>query len=638
MVASNASRAEQPERWYRLDDEDCYEALINECKFAVEYNRERRSIALEFAGLFEGIQLTSFATRGYQYGNFKTFKDLEKPIVRNTCRAIVRTALAKIAALDNQLPQFMTTGGDWAQRIKNIKLDHMVETEMDQPQGVFDSTHEAHRHGVNIAMACTGSYALFVLAPPNSSGVVAELDDTLTMKTEYSGRFGRAISEVRTAYYAAAQLCEWFPECETEIYECETPGDDGSAYGPFEDGQEVPPERNVPVYQGWLASTHSTMGRVVWVLPNGCHLCDDDYEPKELPRGIWHYERSLYGHWGAPLTRTIYHQCIRINEIINDVDKAERNSPQGFVFYTAAMNANGQLSQARGWNKVEVDSMSEVPATVPSAKYSQQSVDLLMFHESGAYTSSGVSEANVSARKSVGTTSGKHEHLVAALFTERFADQERSLTRMRAVTTGRLFVYALKLLAERDPEFRRVWRPKDSELDPEEISVKDLDLDAEKYTTSIAAVTEQKDSPADRAEQAYDQMLRGEIDSKDYTALRMHYDSMAVDEGILAQNNWIDQQIGRWLHASDEQVDERDFYQSPAKWMDLESAQAQVSTQWLVARSKGAPRKRLAFFERFLSELQVYLDRRNASVPPTAATPQMFGAPAMGAGAPAVMQ
>lgn len=616
MASGNSLRA-QPERWYHLDDDECYDRLIAECKEAIESNRLRRTVALTFASLFEGVRLSSFGSRGYQWGDYKVFPELEIPVVRNTCRAIVRTALAKIASLDNPLPQFMTTGGDWAQRIKNIKLDHMVESELDQPQGLFDSTHEMHRHGVNVAMACTGSYALFAMAPPNASGVRAELDDTLSMRFEYSGRYGKAISLVRTAYYAAADLCEMWPEHEEEIYANESPDEDEQQQmGAMQDGGELVPGRAVCVRQGWLPATKETMGRMVWVLDDGTVLCDDDYEPKEMPCAVWHYERSLFGHWGTPLTHTIYHQCIRINEIIADVDKAERNSPQGFVFHTEEHNANGQMSQARGWNRVQVDNMNDIPVVQASSKYSQQSVDLLVFHEGGAYTASGVSEANVSAKRSVGSTSGTHEHLIAALFTERFADQERSLTRCRAVTTGRIFVHALKSLAERDKEFRRVWRPKDSELDAEEISVKDLDLDAEKYITSIAAVTEEKDSPKDRADKAYEQLQMGEIDADNYTALLMHFDSMAVDEGVLAQSNWVDQQIARWLHASDKQILERDFYQSPAKWMDIQAAQSQVSTQWLVARSKGAPRNRLAFFERFLSELQVYLDRQTAMQQP----------------------
>jgi hypothetical protein len=630
----------QPERFYRLEGEERYDRLISECKVAIEVNRQRRSEALEFASLFEGIRLSSFGNRGYGCGDYKIFKDLDIPIVRNTCRAIVRTGYAKITSLDDPLPQFMTTGGDWAQRIKNVKLDHMVECEMDQPQGVFDSTSEAWRHAALLAMSCSGSCGVFSLAVPNAMGVRVEVDDTLTMRVEYSGRYGKAISLVRTAYYAAADLAEMWPEYEDAIYANEAPDDeDGQGTAHLDDNETIP-GRSVAVCQGWLASTKSTMGCMVWVLRDGTVLCDDDYEPKELPVAFWHYERSLFGHWGTPLTRTIYHQCMRINEIINDVDNAERNSPQGFVFYTPEMNANGQLSKAKAWNRIEVEDMNSLPQAIPAPKYASQSVDLLNFHEQGAYSASGVSEANVAAKRSIGSTSGEHEHLIASLFTERFADQERTLTRARAIHTGRLFVYALKQLAEADPDYKRLWRPKDSSIDPEEIQIKDLDLDAEKYITTIAAVSEKKDSPKDRADKAYEQLQMGVIDPPTYFNLLRHFDDTAVDEVVSAQEDWVDQQIGRWLHASDEQIRERDFYQSPAKWMTpLEGLQTRVSAQWLKARTQGAPRERLAFFERFLSELQAYIDRRNLQMTPPQATPQMMGAPALGPGAPvATMQ
>lgn len=629
--------AEQEPRWYCLDGEECLDALARECRLAIERNAPRRAVALEFASLVEGVRMSSLGNRGYEWGNYRVFEGLDIPIVRNTCRAIVRTALSKIAAPDNPLPQFMTTGGDWAQRIKNIKLDHMVEAEMDQPQGCFDSTHEANRHGVNVAMSATGSFACFVLAPPNVDGPRVEIDDTLTMRIEYSGRYGAAISMVRTGYYAAAELAQWFPEKEAEIEANEEPDDDElSELRGMVDGTEAVPGRSVRVFQGWRVATADEKGRMVWCLNDGTELCDEEYEPKELPCALWHFERSLFGEWGTPLTHTIYHQCMRINEIVQDVDKAERNSPQGFVFHTAEHNAQGQMSQARGWNRVQVDNMSDVPAVIPSAKFAQQSIELLNFHEQGAYAASGVSEANVAAKKSSGSSSGRHEHMIAALFTERFADQERALTRMRAVHVGRLFVHALRELATRDKEYRRVWRPKDTTLDLEEITAKDLDLDADKYVTSIAAVTEEKDSPKDRAEKAYEQLQMGEIQPSDYTQLVMHFDSMAAmeDDALGAQKQWISQQVGQWLHASDEAITRRDFYQSPSKWFDIQSAQQQVSAQWLVARSKGAPRNRLVFFERFLSELQVYADRQAAmqAPPPAPAAPamQMQGAMAPG--------
>jgi hypothetical protein len=630
MASTEAYGSTQPARWYTLDGEECYERLRAECKEAIEHNKERRAAALEYASVYEGVSLSSFGSRGYGWGNYNVFKGLEIPIVRNTCRAIVRTALSKIAAPDNPLPQFMTTGGDWAQRIKNIKLDHMVEAEMDQPQGCFDSTHEAWRHGVNMALAATGSVAVFVLAPPNVTGPHVELDDTLGMRIEYSGRHGRAISCVRTYHYAASELCERFPECEADIYANETPEDDEQQQlSALDEGGELIPGRSVAVRQGWWCAAGERKGRVVWVLDDGTCLWDEEYEPKELPCGVWHFERSLFGEWGTPLTHTIYHQCVRINEIVGDVDKAERNSPQGFVFHTGDHNAQGQLSNARGWNRCQVDNMNDLPVVVTVQKYASQSIDLLNFHEQGAYNASGVSEGNVAAKKSVGTTSGRHEHMIAALFTERFADQERSLTRVRAVTTGRLFVHALRELAKRDKKYRRVWRPKNADQGLEEITAADLDLDADKYVTSIAAVTEEKDSPKDRAEKAYEQLQLGEITPSDYTQLLMHFDEMAAqeDDEVAAQKQWIDEQIGKWLHASDEEIRKRDFYQSPSKWFDPAKAQKQVSAQWITARSKGAPRNRLAFFELFLSELQVYQDRQKAANQPLP-QPQL-AAPAM---------
>lgn len=637
---ANNNPACASDQWYRqTDDEAAAQALISECQRAVQYNEGRRSEALCFASLFEGVELTSFDDRGYQYENDEVFRDLNIPIVRNTCRSIVMTGLSKMTAQDSPLPQFMSNGGDWTARTKAVRIDRLVSAEYSQPQGQFANLHEMFRHGALLAMSCIGSFGVFFLPGPET--MIAELDDTLSIGLECAGRYGRIISLVRTAWYNAEELIVRFPDFEDEILEAEERMPDGVR----DIHSEMSPERGVRVCQGWRCQIgKKSPGRQLFVLKDGTILNPkrQKYERPVPPCAFWHYERSLYGHWGVSLTRTIYNQCVRINQIIADVDAAERNSPQNIVLTAKGALKQGDTDTAKGWTFIEVNggasSLEQAFKVVTPPKYNQQSVELMLMHENGAHDTSGISSQHSAARKAPGTTSGKHENYVAALFTERFADNERRLIDMRTVSSSKLIVYALQDMLKEVPDYKRIYAKGDY---VEEVKLADLELDVERYTISCAPVSEDKDSPQARADNADKWFEAGLMTGAELLAFYQDFDTKAKSQLILAQENWIERQIDKWLHADLETLD----YQGPIKWMDLQSAARTIGQALLIARTKGAPDDRLELFTNFLDEVQSYMDQESAAaatsmtaqVDPGAVFPGVSGAaaPAPSAGMPA---
>jgi len=602
------------EQWYRIKDSaDAAQALMSECERNVQKNAPRRSEALLFASLFEGISLLSFDEGGYEYDNDEVFGDLEIPVVRNTCRSIVQTGISKLTAQDSPLPQFMSNGGDWTTRTKAVRLDRLVCAEYEQPQGDFSNLHELFRHGAELAVSSTGSFGVFFFATPD--GIVAELDDTMTLGRETAGRWGRTISLTRVTWYNAEELIVRFPKAEAAILANEDRMPDGMS----DDASDLMPERGVKVFQGWRSAIGKNLGREMFCLKDGTILVDDKkYERKAPPVVFWHFERSLYGNWGVSLTRSIYNQCVRINQIIADVDYAEHNSPQGLVLHKKGATAPGDTDKVRGWQFVEITGAADIANafhTVVPPKYAQQSVDLLLFHEQGAHDISGISDQHTSAKRSVGTTSGKHENMVAALFTERFADTERRLIDMRTTGSARVLVWCLQDMLEEDPEYKRVYAKGDY---TEEVKLSDLDLDLDRYTISIAPVSEDKQSPKarlDRMDSAFD---GGLITGSELLAFQQDFDDKSRSSMAIAQDNWLERQIDKWLHADNVE------YQGPIQWMDLQSAARMVGQAMLIARTRGLPDERLGYFTRFLDEVQTYIEQTS---------PTMGAQGAMGAGA-----
>jgi hypothetical protein len=616
----------QVEMWYRLQkSEDAAQALMGECERNVQKNAPRRSEALLFGSLFEGISLLSFDEGGYEYDNDEVFGDLEIPVVRNTCRSIVNTGISKLTAQDSPLPQFMSNGGDWTTRTKAVRLDRLVCAEYEQPQGDFSNLHELFRHGAELAMAATGSFGVFFFATPD--GIVAELDDTMSLGRETAGRWGRTISLTRISWYNVEELITRFPKQEAAILANEDRMPDGMS----DDAADLMPERGVKVYQGWRSAIGKSMGRELFCLKDGTILIDDKkYERRSPPVVFWHFERSLFGQWGVSLTRSIYNQCVRINQIIADVDYAEHNSPQGLVLHKKGATAPGDTDKVRGWQFVEITGTADLANafhTVVPPKYAQQSVDLLLFHEQGAHDISGISDQHTSAKRSVGTTSGKHENMVAALFTERFADTERRLVDMRTTASARILVWCLQDMLEEDPEYKRVYAKGDY---TEEVKLADLDLDLDRYTISIASVSEDKQSPKARLDKMDQAFEGGLITGSELLAFQQDFDDKSRSGMAIAQDNWLERQIDKWLHADSVE------YQGPIQWMDLQSAARMAGQAMLIARTRGLPDERLGYFTRFLDEVQAYIDRGNAQAKTTIST-DAAGAGALfpGAAAPA---
>lgn len=601
----------QHEKWYRVENpEDACQLMLRDARQVFQENGPRYGECKAYAGVFEGLELTSFEMSGYQFDNRDVFGGaLDAPILKNTVRSTGMTLVAKLTANDSPLAQFMTNRGGWKESVKAVRMGRMVDAEVEQPQGIFATLHEMHRHGATLAINVTGSYMIFFF--PGDEGVRCELDDTLAVGIEMSGRFGRITSLVRTVWRDADELAADFPDYEDEIYAAEDICLDGSiALADASNENMLRPRRGVRVVQGWHLKYKGQMGREMWALESDATILRDrDYDRKTGPWVKWDFERGLYSVWGTPMTRTIYEMAMRENRMLCDMDAAERNSPQCLIILPENAEKEGDLDEARGWQVIRSNAPPGAINFVSPPKYNQMSAEFV--DRLGIYCQdiSGVSNQHAAAKGEPGTTSGKHEQLRAGLFTERFADQERRLIQVRAVDTAKRIVETLEELLEESPEFSRVWAHGDK---TEEIKASDLDLDASKYTITIAPVSEDKDSPKARAENAYELLQQGLITSADYASLLETFATHEKSAGVIAQEQWIEKQIDKWLHSDEDSRLDENFYQGPSEWLDLPGAMRQVSLAQLQARTREAPAEILEYFDKFLAELSDFIDEDSA--------------------------
>jgi hypothetical protein len=601
------------ESWYSISDSvEAGRALRRRCEQARSDNYDRSANAVLYASLFEGCTLTSFNSVGYNLVSNQTFQVLQIPIVRNTLRSCISTLLSKIFCADAPLPKVMSDGGDWDQRNKAEEIDQFLECEMKLPQGEFDSTDDMWNHAGLLAMTSTGSAA--VIVRPGYDQVECELDDTLTMGIDRDGRWGQPQTVVRTAWRDPEAMISRFPKFKEDILASVVELTDPLELASI--GSRRPPRRlmQVEYYEGWRVKVRGVVGRHMVCLKNGVVLCDDDYDRKEWPGVIFHWERQLAGDWGTPATQTVYRECLRENQLLDDVDDILHNAPGLIV--TGPESVQAQLSGSLRIQRITTELPGQIDTKLVP-KLDAEALQMAQNHSQGVHDIMGVSVAQSSAQRAIGTRSGEHEELVAKLFSERFAEVQRRLVTAKVEKTARRFLWAAQdMVTEGCKEFTRQFAKKQSPGDPRSsytyktIDVADLSIDDSRFVISIAPVSEDKNSPYTRAIKADKYLQLGKISGDQWLQAQRDADVDAATRLSNSQTDWLEEQIKMWLSAPVEEIPER--YQSLRKFQDPVAAGRQVVNAMLQAQIQGCPQERLNYFDRFIDECAALAEQEAA--------------------------
>lgn len=622
--------------WHTCSKEDAPNELAAACRRAILDNQPRYGMALRFATLFEGSHLTSFFPVGYALDTQTVFPGMKNRVVRRKCRSVVKGAHALLWGGDDPLPLFRSVGGDWSTQTQAILLNRAIDAEYEQPQGKFDNQHDLWRHAGMISMATVGSVAVFEL--PGWGQTEARINDTLTMALETSGQYGAVLGCAATDYYEPEELAIRFPGQRERIYQnAKTMWQLQEQRRSGRLSKERMTERwVVEVHMGYRCAVRDQVGRKLWCLADGTRLGkDEQYEYPELPCTLHHFERETAGDWGLPLTAYVYELCIRQHELANDQDQKQINSPQRIVQGTAAA-----IKAAGG--KTKGTMVLDSPSPAQDLRITElNNTDAAALALIELYSRWIDEDAMVDPRHQGGggkmASSGKHEKYNASYFTEAFAPESRRIIHARTVQTARRKVRALKQMVEDGQDITRRWEKGSLSS---VIDLADLDLDADKFMLRISSVSEEKNSVSTLLEFGEQLVEQEKASLAEYIQFRQHLDADSIGDQVSEERNWLQRQIEKWLHASDSERLEDDFYQSPRKHMQLERWADLVQSQLLHAESMGAPKDRLEYFELFLEELAVLIEQKqaqeNTNISATADVSQVFPNIGGSSGGPAI--
>lgn len=602
--------------WQAKDAVDAAEALCSQSKRDDASRAGRREVALKYGSLFEGLNLSSLGPYGYAYDGDSCgkFWGTDTPIIKNVAHEVVDTFVSKIGALDAPKPAMLTTEGSWKERRQAKDLERLVEAEFLTPKAGFATLNELWIHGLRIAAASTGAVVVRFYA--DGSNVNAKIHDSLDCTLSDNGTWA-----ITRTWYEVDDAVDLWPDREDDIRAAkQAPPVEQRA--PRAEGYTEPDM--VCVLEGWRGANGDRPGTYVCALDNGhCEaLVWEEYPHERPPLVKLVVDPHLYGPWGNSLTHHLYESTYRSNVLRQSIDRSISKTNKSTTYIDKSkLDDPNAMEQSDDNQIVYINKDGYVPTTVSPAGFNPQHLAVAMQHDQDAHQVTGVSEAQSGGRKEPGIDSAIGQRYVAALINDRFAAVQRRYVQAVAVDSAKVIIQVLCDIYQDNRKLTRMWPGRDS-LREVSAAVALRGIAALKYVIQPAAVSGNKNSPADRAQTAFELFKSGILSQDAYAGLQSSgYDLPEELDDRDTQREWIDRQLDRYMFASDKDIQDPNFYVPPLRHMGMDRLLLRTIDGFLEAQMQGLEDERLEFFLMLLADCSALLPQS----PPPGPMPDDLG-------------
>lgn len=601
---------------------------------------------------YDGPNGNNWQRRGrkqFQYGGWGS------RVNEQHARAAVETIVEKLTGLDEPKTQMVGTDLEWELRRQGIWADRFIEGNMHLPQAPFLDTWDLWRQGALLAFCSTGTVAARVEPDYVTKRVRTQLRSTLNTFIDP----GDCANGNPLSYFDIT----W----ENPEYMAEDIRFSGKGNGWKRDAiwkaSKIPPQHTAGNYSGAVFNTRMVKVCSAWRLPFGSFegreavfvegappILWDDWEFPEPPLAFFRCNRCIGDtFWGENFIEIMLDPLSDAEDIDDTIKRTMRLTSQTNISLDGKTSSPAAMTNAKDVNYWRYDSKKgERPPTFDKPgllhadffNYRDRKIEI-------AQQLSGVPMMHLASQSPASTASGRAKRLEASLLPERFARKLRNLRHWVAVEIATRQIRAARDIGEVEPNWQVTWPGADFDS---KVSVKVLNIDETQFQLRPYAVSEQKNTPQERAAYAQEMFDRKQITQEQLSLiLDGIYDTPKETAEMSSQRKYVAKTVDDMLHAdkkvvADENAYMGDRYQPPDPWIDPAAAMAQILPIYRQAMVDGVPQNRRNLVKRLIEDIMA-VDQANkraaamaqANVSVTATPAQAFptGAPQLPApGAP----
>ena len=384
----------------------------------------------------------------------------------------------------------------------------------------------------------------------------------------------------------------------------------------------------VDVTESWHlpSAPGATDGRYMITVDNGV-LYSEDYSEDYFPFVHLAWSKPIQGYWSISAASQIQGIQMELNKLLWLQSRAIHLAGAFKCFIPADTrivqeHMNNMVGQATYFSGSQIPQYITVPAV------SDQVIQRIMSLKQDAFEQLGVSTLDAQSKKPAGLNSGASLREYADISSERFYAQGR-LYQQFFIDLARLGINLAKRVAEEEGSYEVTYNKRGpGRTYLERLDWKDIDIDADQFTTKCWSVALLPDTPAGMQQSIAEQVQAGWLTPRQGQRLMAYPDLAAAEQLDTSAEDYLHMILDKMVDGDSE--DPQEDYTAPSPEDDLVLA-AQLCQQYLnEGRTNELPEERLDLLRTFAQQLQALNEEANPPAPPP-----MPGAPgAPGAGVP----
>jgi hypothetical protein len=532
----------------------------------------------------------------------------------NLARAISETFAEKLTGLDEPKTQMVATDAEWEIRRQGVWADRFIEGNMHEGQGVFLDGWDLCRHGFLLSAVSTGTVAARVEEDYVSKRVNLMLRSTLnTFIDPGDVANGRPLTYVDVTWENPEYLVEdvRFKKHKDHILRSAVVPPHIKDY----DGSPCFDTPMVKVVSAWRMPFGSFTGREARFI-GGKSVLWEKWEHPTPPLAFFGMTRCLGdSFWNENFIEIMMGALDQVDDVAVTAENTMRLTSQTIALIDAANCDPAAIKNAKDVNVIPYDSRKggSAPQIIKAGLLHADYFSWLDRNVEMAMRLNGMSDMHVMSQSPAGTDSGRAKRLEASLLPERHAKKQRNWRHWVAVDIAKLWCRAAQRIGKVEPKWQVTWPGQDFDA---KVGVGVLDIDLTQYTMRPYAVSEQKNTPADRAQAAQEMFDRGEITNEQLSIiLNGAYDVPREGKGFSTQRRYVAKVCDEILHAEESEIaDENEWlserYIPPPPWLkDHKAAREQAAEIYTQALIDGVPQNRRNLLRRFIEDLDAQIQK-----------------------------